>query len=167
MKFDVDLELGSKTRRILKRIARALEETHQAAHRGLILTRVSFDTGQIIESVEGITLMVLTDTQQATITFGQPLDRKGKPAKVQPGSVVFSIDNPDAATVTQDPNDPFTASVVAGNPTADGAPATITISADADLGDGVKTITGVEPLIVTSGEAVGFGNAAVGPITEQ
>ena len=57
--------------------------------------------------------------------------------------------------------------MVAGNPTVDGSPATITISADADLGDGVKAITGVEPLIVTSGEATGFGPATVGPIAEQ
>ena len=162
--MSLSFELGLKTRRILKRIARALE-AKQFVNDNLVLIRVSFDTGQIVEG--DIQLMVLTDTQQATITFGQPLDKKGKPAKVQPGSVAFSIDQPDAATVTQDASDPFTALVVAGNPTADGSPATITISADADLGDGVKTITGVEPLIVTSGEAVGFGNATVSAPVEQ
>ena len=161
----LEFEAGFKTRRLLRRIARALEEK-RAARQSLTVIRVQdLDTGLIVEG--RITLMVLTDTQQTSITFGQPLDKKGKPAKVQPGSVTFSIDQPDAATVTQDANDPFTATVVAGNPTADGSPATITISADADLGEGVKTITGLEPLIVTSGEAVGFGNATIGPITEQ
>ncbi len=158
-------DFGRKTRRILKRIARALEIKRAAAQRLTVIRVQDLDTGLIVEG--RITLMVLTDTQQTSITFGQPVDRQGKPAKVEPGSVVFSIDQPDAATVTQDANDPFTASVVAGNPTVEGSPATITISADADLGDGVKTITGVEPLIVTSGEAVGFGPATVGPITEQ
>ncbi len=161
----MELEAGRKTRRILKRIARALELKRAAAQSLTVIRLQDPDTGLIVEG--RITLMVLTDTQQASITFGQPVDKKGKPAKVQPGSVVFSIDQPDAATVTQDTNDPFTATVVAGNPTAEGSPATITISADADLGDGVKTITGVEPLIVTSGEAAGFGPATVGDATEQ
>jgi hypothetical protein len=160
----VDFELGHRTRRILKRIARALEAPRRS-HHAFTLTRIVFDTGQIVEGE--IELMVLTDTQQSTLTFGPPLDRKGKPAKIQPGSVVFSIDQPDAATVTQDASNPFSALVVAGNPTVEGSPATITITADADLGDGVKPITGVEPLIVTSGEAVGFGNATVGEPVEQ
>ncbi len=166
MKFSLDLEFGHQTRRLLKRIARALEARQDAHHRNqLILTRVSFDTGQIVKGE--ITEMVLTDSQQATITFGQPLDKRGKNAKIQPGSVTFSIDNPAVATVTQDANDQFSALVVVLDTTPDGAPATITISADADLGDGVKTITGVEPLIVIAGEAVGFGNATVGEPTEQ
>lgn len=160
----ISFELGKKSRRALKRIARALEEK-RAARKRLPLIRVQDkDTGLIVEGE--ITLMVLTDTQRARITFGQPVDKKGFPAQVQPGSVVFEISD-DSAAVVQDPNDVFSADVIAAHPTPDQAPAVITISADADLGDGVKTITGVEPLIVTSGEASGFGPATVGPATEQ
>jgi hypothetical protein len=159
-----DLEAGRKTRRLLKRIARALEVKRAAAERLTVIRVQDLDTGLIVEG--RITLMVLTDTQKARITFGQPLDRKGFPAKVQDGSVTFSISD-DSAVVTQDPADPFSADVVAAHPTPDNQPATITISADADLGEGVKTITGVEPLIVTSGEAAGFGPATVGEVTEQ
>ena len=160
----LEFEAGFKTRRLLRRIARALEEK-RAARQSLTVIRVQdLDTGLIIEG--RITLMILTDNQKARITFGQPLDRKGFPAKVQDGSVTFSISD-DSAVVTQDPTDPFSADVVASHPTPDNQAATITISADADLGEGVKTISGAEPLIVTSGEAAGFGNAAVGPITEQ
>lgn len=166
MNLNLDLELGPRTRRLLKRIARALEHRDAHHHRhGLIVTRIEFDTRQIVKG--DIREMVLTDSQQAKITFGQPLDKRGKNAKVQAGSVTFSIDNPAVATVTQDANDPFSALVIALDTTPDGAPTTITISADADLGDGVKTITGVEPLIVIAGEAVGFGNAIVGEPTEQ
>jgi len=129
------------------------------------LIRLSLDTGQIIEGE--ITSMVISDTQQATLEFGAPLDRKGKPAKVEPGSVAFSIDNPAAATLTPDPDNQFKVLVVAGDPTPDGSPATITITADANLGAERTTITGVEPLIVTSGEAVGFGAAVSGDPVEQ
>lgn len=164
--LDFGIELGPRSRRVLRRIARAIERQHEKrARQRFILIRLSLDTGQIIEGE--INKMVITDTQQATLTFGLPLDKKGKPAKVQDGSVSFSIESGAGATVTQDPADPFSALVVAGDPTLEGSPATITISADADLGDGVRTITGVEPLIVIAGDAVGFGVATVGAPTEQ
>ena len=96
-----EFELGLRTRHLLKRIARALEEKRAAAQRLTVIRVHDLDTGLIIEG--RITLMVLTDTQQTSITFGQPVDKKGKPAKVQPGSVTFSIDQPDATRTIHSP----------------------------------------------------------------
>jgi hypothetical protein len=129
----------------------------------LTLTKVTIDFGAAIEGE--IKKMQLTDTQQATIEFGAPVDKKGFPAKVQEGSVVISIDDAAQATVTQDTANPLKAQVVALAPSD--VPTMIRIKADADLGDGVELIEGSEPYNTTSSKATGFGAPTIGTPEEQ
>lgn len=123
------------------------------------------DTNLYVRGV--ITNMQLRDDQKVRITFGKPLDKKGNPASVQEGSVSISVTD-GSATVEPDPADPFSATIIGVSPTADiTKPGAVIITADADLGEGVKNITGSEPLIVTGGQAVGFGPASVGTAEDQ
>lgn len=98
--------------------------------------------------------MALTAFPQQRIPFLlQPVDRKGNPAPVEAGSVTFSIDNPAVASVEQDP-----ANQLAGFVITNGVGVTqINYSADADMGEGVTTITGFDAIEVKPEQAVGFG----------
>jgi hypothetical protein len=120
-------------------------------------------------------LATLTDTQQVVATYGGPVDAKGNVAAVE--------------SLTFQSSDPATATFVAGVPDSSGniVPDTandgkirgtivakaagvcrVNITADADLGDGVKTIDGeMIDVQVTGGEAVGFGAPTVGTPTSQ
>jgi hypothetical protein len=149
----------------LERIALAFEAFPKPDFRTrrLKLAKVVIDHGATIEGE--IKYVQLTDTQQATIEFGAPVDKKGFPAKVQDGSVAFTIDDAAQATVTQDPTNPLKALVVAGSP--GDTPTMIRVTADADLGDGVTTIEGTEPYNTTAGSATGFGAATVGTPEDQ
>ena len=96
-----------------------------------------------------ITMLQLTNTQQCPIAVSG-VDKKGNPAELD--SVVFTSSDPSVATVDADPSDPNKAlikAVAAGT-------AQINVSADADLGDGVNTLTGTLDLTVVAGQAVGF-----------
>ncbi len=131
--------------------------------------RVEPESGFI--EIGDIKSMQITDSQQFKITFAAPKDKKGFPAKVQEGSVAIAVGN-DTATVEpnpDDPSNPFSALVKGNRPGADdGSEVTaVTISADADLGEGVKTISKAVELMVTSGEASGFGEPTVGDVEEQ
>ena len=131
--------------------------------------RVEPESGFI--EIGDITSMQITDSQQFKITFPAPTDKKGFPAKVQDGSVSITVGN-DTATVEPNPDDPtnaFSALVKGARPGKDdGSEVTaVTISADADLGEGVKTISKALELQVTSGEATGFGEPTVGTVEEQ
>lgn len=129
----------------------------------LKLVKVTIDFGATIEGE--IKSMQLTDIQQATIEFGAPIDKKGHPAKVQDGSVVITIDDPNQATVTQDATNPLKALVVGGAPSD--LSTMIRIKADADLGDGEEVIEGSEPYNTTSSKAVGFGVPTIGTPEDQ
>jgi len=131
--------------------------------------RVEVESG-FIETGD-ITFMQITDSQQFKITFPAPADKKGFPARVQDGSVAITVGN-DTATIEpnpDDPSNPFSALVKGNRPGADdGSEVTaVTISADADLGEGVSTISKAVELLVTSGAATGFGEPTVGAIEEQ
>jgi len=101
-------------------------------------------------------MLQLTDTQQVRISIA-PVDKKGAPAEVQ--SVAFSSSDSGVASVTQDPADEKAALVVAGLP----GTCQIQVTADADLGNGVTTITGTLDLTVVGGEAVALGINAGAP----
>lgn len=83
----------------------------------------------------------------------QPVDRKGRPAKVQPGSVDYSSSDENVFTVTEDPNDETKLIITA---VSEGT-GQLDYSADADLGDGVVTISGFTAVEVLPASAVGFG----------
>jgi hypothetical protein len=92
----------------------------------------------------------------------QPVDRKGRPAKVQPGSIDYSSSDENVFTVTEDPNDETKLIITAvGEGTGQ-----LDYSADADLGDGVVTISGFTAVEVLPASAVGFG-LVVGTPQEQ
>lgn len=94
----------------------------------------------------------ITTTQLVTGTL-QPVDSKGNPAPVQPGSVTFSSSDENVFRVEVDAANEATLKVVAVGP----GTAQLNYSADANLGEGVKTIEGFTAVEVLPAEAVGFG----------
>lgn len=106
----------------------------------------------------------LTNTQQVDFEYAQPVDKAGQPADVQTGSVKLKSSDVSVATVTQDTTNPFKGLIKSVGKGA----CQVTISADADLGDGDTEISG-EPIdvTVTGGQAVGFGAVTVGTPVEQ
>lgn len=104
-------------------------------------------------------MLQLTDTQQCDVSV-KALNRKGNPAPVQ--NPVWSSSDSTVATVTQDAVDGLKAKVVAG---AAGT-TQINVSADADMGDGVKPISAVLDVTVVGGQAVTFA-VTTGTPTEQ
>lgn len=99
-----------------------------------------------------IMALSLTSTQFATGTL-QPVDSKGRPASVEPGSVVFTSSDPSVFIVEQDPLNELAIIVTAiGEGTAQ-----LDYSADADLGAGIVSISGFTAIEVLPALAVGFG----------
>ena len=100
--------------------------------------------------------MILTDTQEVDLAI-QPLDKKGKPAQVD-GVPAWVSSDTTIITVTP-AADGLSAVATAGNI----GHAQVTVSADADLGPGVTTITGVLEIDVAGGQAVSLGITAGTP----
>jgi hypothetical protein len=95
-------------------------------------------------------MATMTDTQMLPFTL-QPMKADGTPASVQAGSVVYASSDETVMTVTGLSADQLSGNVSA---VAEGGPARITVQADADLGAGVVTITGVsEDVTVTADPA--------------
>lgn len=102
--------------------------------------------------------MQITDSQQFLATI-RPKTAAGKPAQVQAGSVLWT--GPSFLAITP-AADGLTAIVVAMGVGSD----VISVSADADLGDGVVTISGMLNVVVTPSQAVSLGIDA-GDVQEQ
>jgi hypothetical protein len=100
----------------------------------------------------------ITTTQQIPYTIA-PTDRKGRPAPVE--NVVWASSNTEVATVTAS-EDGLTGLVVGLVPGA----VTISVTADADMGEGVTELAGVAELTVTPAAAVSVTLVA-GPVAEQ
>jgi hypothetical protein len=117
---------------------------------------------------EGPMLVTLTNTQKVDVTYNAPVDVKGQPAPVQDGSIAWktsdaTVANPVPSATMPNPN-PYSATVFAVGAGA----CQVWIEADADLGDGVATITGEKiDVTVIGGQAVGFGGVTVGTPVEQ
>jgi len=123
--------------------------------------RVSFFLNQI--KIEGENMaLTMTSTQQATGQV-QPVDIKGNPAQVEAGSVDFAIEDPSIAEVIEDPDDETKFTVRALGPVG---VTRLNITADADLGEGVKHIETFAAIEITPAGAVGFGVTFAAP-TEQ
>jgi hypothetical protein len=93
-----------------------------------------------------------------------PLDirsAKGNPAQVEAGTVVWSVSDPAVLALTD--NGDGTVTVAAVGPV--GA-AQLQVSADADLGEGVKTVTGAVEIEVIAGDAAVI-NVALGATAPQ
>jgi hypothetical protein len=101
----------------------------------------------------------LTSTQQIGYTIN-PTDRKGHPAQLD-GVPVWASSNEAVATVVP-AADGLSATVVAGVP----GDCVISVTADADLGEGVVNLAGTEEIVVVPAAAVTISLTA-GEIVEQ
>lgn len=106
-------------------------------------------------------MTTMTATQQTTGTV-QPTDAKGHPANVQSGSSTFVSSDEAVLTVTEDPTNELKV-LVKG--VAAGA-AQVRWSGDADLGDGVVTISAAEDFVITSAMATGASFGFTPPVEQ-
>ena len=102
---------------------------------------------------------IMTTTQQFKITPAI-LDRKGKPAPTD-GPPTYASSDESVATVVAS-EDGLSATVIAQGVGS----YSISVSADADLGAGVTTISGQDSGTVSLGTATSVG-FTVGPVEEQ
>ena len=96
--------------------------------------------------------LTLTTTQLVEGTL-QPVDAKGNPAPVEAGSILFSSSDESVFTIERDAENESKMTVIAVGIGV----AQLNYSADADLGEGVTTISGFTAVEVIAAEAVGFG----------
>ena len=101
--------------------------------------------------------MILKDNQQVSLAI-QPVDAKGKPAQVD-GKPAWESSDPSIVSVT--PSDDGLSAVAAAGQNL--GHAQISVKADADLGEGVRLITGVLEFDVVAGEAVSLSIIAGQP----
>lgn len=106
----------------------------------------------------------LTDTQNTSLQFGTPMDKKGAAAEVQNLEYV-STDPSVASFVAAADGTAFKGDVSAGLPGV----CEVYLRGDSDLGDGVELVESVRVAIqVTGGKAVSFGgDPTQGEVTEQ
>lgn len=103
--------------------------------------------------------LVMTITQQCELTM-QPLDAKGNPAAID-GVAEWAVSNPGVCAIQPAP-DGITALVVA---IAVGD-TQVNATADADLGEGVRQITGLLDVSIKAAEAVSLGIVAGTPVEQ-
>lgn len=136
---------------LLRRILAAVEPA--PAVKFVITTELD---GQITSGVE---FMKITASQKFTASI-QPVDAKGNPAEVQAGSVQW--EGPDTLTITPS-EDGLSAEIAAKGPLGSGQ---VSVSADADLGEGVTTIAGTLQVDVVAGQAVSLGVNTSDPVEQ-
>jgi hypothetical protein len=95
----------------------------------------------------GVTQMNITDSQQVSLSI-QPVDKKGNAAAVD-GAPQWASSNTEVVTVTPSA-DGLSAIAAAVGPLGT---ATVSVTADADLGAGVTSIAGTLDVTVTAGQA--------------
>jgi len=98
-----------------------------------------------------------TNEEQVPVT-ASPVTAGGKPAQVD-GALVITVLSGEA-TFSQDPAEPLVFRAVSGDNPGE---TVYLVEADADLGDGVVTISDTVTYNVTSASAASFGLAA-GPV---
>lgn len=114
-----------------------------------------------VNTVKGdISMLILTDSQQVDLAI-KPVDKKGKAAQVD-GVPEWSSSDPAVLTLDV-AQDGLSAVAVA----QDLGTAQVNVSADADLGAGVVTITGVLEITVVAGQAVSLGIIAGTPSEQE
>lgn len=106
---------------------------------------------------EGVTQMNMTDSQQVSLTI-KPVDKKGNAAPVD-GVPAWASSNTEVVTVTPAP-DGMSAIAAAVGPLGS---ATVSVTADADLGAGVTEIAGSLDIIITAGAAATVSITAGSP----
>lgn len=104
-------------------------------------------------------MAILLATQEVDLAI-QPKDKKGNPAQID-GVPAWLSSNPDVVTLVP-AQDGLSCLAKAGTI----GTAQVSVTADADLGTGVKQITGMLEINVAAGEAVSVG-VIVGTPREQ
>jgi hypothetical protein len=113
-------------------------------------------------TIRGVNLMFqMKDDQEVSTLPLVVLSKKGNPTSVEAGTVVFASSDPAILEVTD--NGDGTAKVKAVGPVGT---AQVQVSADADLGEGVKTVTGVADVEVVAGEAAVINISFGAPTTQ-
>jgi hypothetical protein len=110
--------------------------------------------------LEDVTNMRLTDVQEVDLSI-QPVDKKGNAAPVE-GAPAWSSSMPDVVSLTV-AEDGLSAKAVAVGPLG---VAQILVEADADLGEGIKPISGTLDIEVVPSEAVGLSVVAGVPVDQ-
>ena len=108
---------------------------------------------------EGVTKMDLRDDQQVDLSIS-PVDKKGKPALVD-GAPVWASSDETVITVSA-AADGMSATVVGVAPGS----ARVSVTADADLGEGTTSITGTLDFNVTAGAAASLNITAGTPVDQ-
>lgn len=99
-----------------------------------------------------ILMATMTDSQQVTLT-PRFEDKKKNPARVD-GVPEWFTDNTDVLALTPAADGLSCVVAAVGPLTGDGVPATVTMKADADLGQGVTDIISTTEFEITGGQAV-------------
>jgi hypothetical protein len=117
--------------------------------KGQLMLTLFFESNTVKGNFMAATLQLSQEVEGQV----QPVDKKGKPAKVQEGSVEYSTSDENVAIVVEDPNDETKFVIKARGIGV----AQISFKADANLGEGVKPIETFLAVEVFPDEAIGFG----------
>lgn len=120
----------------------------------IIFWRAVIDKINVIQG--DIKMLILTNSQEVDLAI-KPLDRRGKPAQVD-GVPAWSLSNPALGQLVV--ADDGLSSVFKA---LDNGTVQVSVSADADLGDGVETISGTLDIEIVSGKATSLGIIAGTP----
>lgn len=146
------IEVGDNLSHLLHRLLGKRSKRRARRQRArLIISRVEYLDSHIVLKGE-ISMASLRENEQVRFTV-TPRTAKGNVGKVQAGSVEWSSSDPAIATVEEDPTNELSAVVKAVGPEGS---ATITFTADADLSDGVRPVSGLGAVQVIAGDTVGF-----------
>ena len=108
----------------------------------------------------GATTMIITSTQKFTASI-TPVDAKGNPAAVD-GTPVWASSDPTVLAVNP-AADGLSAECLAVGPLGN---AQVAVTADADMGTGITSITGVLDVQVLAGQAVSLSVSATAPVEQ-
>lgn len=101
-------------------------------------------------------MLKIQNDEQARFVVGSPKDIKGEDTTIQAGTLKVTSSNEEVFTVAPDETNPENNTAFKAVAGRSGA-AVLRIEADADLGEGVKTIFTEIAVEVTASGAVGFG----------
>jgi len=110
-------------------------------------------------TTKNVTMLTLPTDQKCTASI-TPVDTQGNPAQID-GLASWSSSNAQIVNVANISPDSLSADLLPGGTLGS---AQINVTADADLGSGTKSISGVLDVTVVAGTAVGFV-IQTGPLT--
>lgn len=133
---------------------RQKEKVHKREVRKQITLSLSFNNLKI----RGKQIMAITMLPNQNVAVEiLPVDRKGNPAQIEEGSVIFASSDQNVFTIVQNAEDELKATITSVGPGV----AELTYSLDADLDDTeVRTLEGFTAVEVTPEEAVGISLVA-------